>query len=403
MPTFSYYAQNWTLACRWNSFLARVHLHWRKSDNWGSDVLLATRWRCAAFQEAGTTHFSGWHIPSHNTQLDLLQMRSRSSFGVFCGRVCRMVLPHHRVYVLECIGLWSRCLTRVWRAPTSVALTHFHAWCGVFTPPGCGKLCLWINIEVSSSEQQSWFLIWSLCKGRAFRNVYVPHVHVRTPDFSWLLPLYCAKKVNLQRKTSDIRAELRGGTEVWQHRASAWLLPCLEFPSLFGFSDLSLQILTESRNRHSLFILEVFSTYKGLFKSLHTLTSGLWSACLAFFTVWAYFLSVLQMSNKVRGRWNAVCPARNCRKEPCDLCKSAQTGLLSLEFASFFFWIESAGPLPLPPGQPSTPKCALLSETTCWVGPDGLSHCLLHLFEESLFFLLGWCLTRLLGGKREKL
>lgn len=74
----------------------------------------------------------------------------------------------------------------------------------------------------------------------------------------------------------------------------------------------------------------------------------------------------------------------------------------SLWNLSDVFRIQSgtATTLLFPPCQAPTPKCALLSETTCWPGPDGLSHCLLHLFEESFYFFLGWCLTRLPGGKR---
>lgn len=78
--------------------------------------------------------------------------------------------------------------------------------------------------------------------------------------------------------------------------------------------------------------------------------------------------------------------------------------LLSGASWNIFFWskISCFGndtPFPLPPCQPSTPKYALLSETTWWVGPDGLSHCLLHLLDD-MFFFLGWCLTRLQGERR---
>lgn len=126
-------------------------------------------------------------------------------------------------------------------------------------------------------------------------------------------------------------------------------------------------------------------------------------------TVWPSLLSLLispsfpfRVSSEVLCRWNACFPAKTTAKESQSRVRRF---LRNLHHVTFLFLVQNQlvgydAPFPLPPRQPSTPKYALLSETTCWVGPDGLSHCLLHLFEERGVFFLGWCLTRLQGERR---
>lgn len=248
--------------------------------------------------------------------------------------------------------------------------------------------------------------------------VYLRHLRVHTPDFSWLLPLYfffctvfkeCTVEChrgNWSPSTPDLSDGIRR-----QHLVIA----------SFGISSLPFSlrpfVIIFYNRMSNLPLAECRECLSGLVTHTHTLAFILCSAdafpqvcrlqlgpCITVIYLLSRLFDLLyclclfpplsfRVSSEVLCRWNACFPAKVTAKESQSRVRCF---LRNLHHVTFLFVVQNQlvcydAPFPLPPRQPSTPKYALLSETTCWVGPDGLSHCLLHLFEERgfFFFFLG--------------